>query len=143
MIYLISATPRTRSTLLCHLLENSGVAGLPGEYFSHDGSRNFSEHLNSCIRDGVGGVSIMYKMMLFLKGEFDVTAFDKYIWMRRENKLEQAISFIKADKTEQFELLEGETPVDTSEIDPPSNLEIFNTTGRWVVSDLLWELFFQ
>jgi LPS sulfotransferase NodH len=31
--YLVCATPRSGSTLLCHLLDRTGVAGHPGEYF--------------------------------------------------------------------------------------------------------------
>ena len=31
--YLVCATPRSGSTLLCHLLDQSGVAGHPEEYF--------------------------------------------------------------------------------------------------------------
>ncbi len=36
--YLICATPRSGSTLLCGLLESSGVAGHPASYFNRDGS---------------------------------------------------------------------------------------------------------
>ena len=31
--YLVCATPRSGSTLVCHALEETGVAGRPGEYF--------------------------------------------------------------------------------------------------------------
>src|SRR3954470_5825583 len=31
--YLVCATPRSGSTLLCHLLDQTGVAGHPEEYF--------------------------------------------------------------------------------------------------------------
>src|SRR3954451_23820784 len=31
--YLVCATPRSGSTLLCHLLDSTGVAGHPDEYF--------------------------------------------------------------------------------------------------------------
>jgi LPS sulfotransferase NodH len=33
--YLVCATPRSGSTLLCELLTDTGVAGRPGEYFEH------------------------------------------------------------------------------------------------------------
>src|SRR5215212_4925645 len=33
MAYLVCATPRSGSTLLCELLGSSGVAGTPAEYF--------------------------------------------------------------------------------------------------------------
>ena len=31
--YLVCATPRSGSTLLCHLLDETGLAGHPEEYF--------------------------------------------------------------------------------------------------------------
>src|SRR3954452_18480605 len=31
--YLVCATPRSGSTLLCHLLDDTGIAGHPEEYF--------------------------------------------------------------------------------------------------------------
>src|SRR3954469_18520556 len=31
--YLVCATPRSGSTLLCHLLDQTGIAGHPEEYF--------------------------------------------------------------------------------------------------------------
>ena len=31
--YLVCATPRSGSTLVCHALEETGVAGRPEEYF--------------------------------------------------------------------------------------------------------------
>src|SRR4051812_21324718 len=33
--YLVAATPRSGSTLLCELLAGTGVAGRPAEYFEH------------------------------------------------------------------------------------------------------------
>jgi len=41
--YLICATPRTGSTLLCGLLTSSGVAGLPASYFNRRGLHQYAE----------------------------------------------------------------------------------------------------
>lgn len=41
--YLICATPRTGSTLLCGLLESSGVAGHPASYFNRRGLHRYAE----------------------------------------------------------------------------------------------------
>lgn len=41
--YLICATPRTGSTLLCGLLTSSGVAGLPASYFNRRSLHDYAE----------------------------------------------------------------------------------------------------
>lgn len=41
--YLICATPRTGSTLLCGLLTSSGVAGRPASYFNRRGLHRYAE----------------------------------------------------------------------------------------------------
>ncbi|SDT45553.1 Stf0 family sulfotransferase [Microlunatus soli] len=41
--YLICATPRTGSTLLCGLLTSSGVAGHPASYFNRRGLHDYAE----------------------------------------------------------------------------------------------------
>jgi LPS sulfotransferase NodH len=41
--YLICATPRSGSTLLCGLLESSGVAGHPASYFNRRGLHDYAE----------------------------------------------------------------------------------------------------
>lgn len=41
--YLICATPRTGSTLLCGLLESSGVAGHPASYFNRLGLHQYAD----------------------------------------------------------------------------------------------------
>jgi LPS sulfotransferase NodH len=41
--YLICATPRTGSTLLCGLLESSGVAGRPASYFNRQGLHDYAD----------------------------------------------------------------------------------------------------
>jgi Stf0 sulphotransferase len=41
--YLICATPRTGSTLLCGLLKSSGVAGCPASYFNRRGLHDYAD----------------------------------------------------------------------------------------------------
>jgi trehalose 2-sulfotransferase len=41
--YLICATPRSGSTLLCGLLESSGVAGHPASYFNREGLNEYAD----------------------------------------------------------------------------------------------------
>jgi LPS sulfotransferase NodH len=40
--YLICATPRTGSTLLCGLLDSTGVAGHPESYFRREGEQEWA-----------------------------------------------------------------------------------------------------
>lgn len=42
--YLLCATPRTGSTLLCGLLESSGVAGHPASYFRRESLDEYADH---------------------------------------------------------------------------------------------------
>lgn len=42
--YLICATPRTGSTLLCGLLESSGVAGHPASFFNRQGLDDYADY---------------------------------------------------------------------------------------------------
>ena len=51
--YLICATPRSGSTLLCEALRNSGLAGCPREYFSGDRVRRFSGWEDAALDDYV------------------------------------------------------------------------------------------
>jgi trehalose 2-sulfotransferase len=51
--YLICGTPRTGSTLLCHLLRSTGVAGLPESYFRQPDEPSWAERWQ-VPRDGAG-----------------------------------------------------------------------------------------
>jgi LPS sulfotransferase NodH len=51
--YLICATPRTGSTLLCGLLKSSGVAGRPASYFNRRGLHDYADDWRIALpRDG-------------------------------------------------------------------------------------------
>ena len=71
--YVVCATPRSGSSLLCEALESTGLAGRPKEYFSPEAettlykkweSRNFKEYFERALREattpnGVFGFKIM------------------------------------------------------------------------------------
>ena len=42
--YIIWFTPRTGSTLLCKSLEETGIAGKPGEFFNLEEKKSFCSH---------------------------------------------------------------------------------------------------
>jgi trehalose 2-sulfotransferase len=50
--YVICATPRSGSTLLCDLLENTGVAGRPASYFRSESIPRWGHRLNVLIAEG-------------------------------------------------------------------------------------------
>jgi trehalose 2-sulfotransferase len=57
--YLICATPRTGSTLLCGLLDSSGVAGHPASYFNRLGLHDYADQWQIA-RPGDGRIDAAY-----------------------------------------------------------------------------------
>lgn len=57
--YLLCATPRTGSTLLCGLLESSGVAGHPASYFNRAGLHDYAVDWR-VVRPGDGRIDAAY-----------------------------------------------------------------------------------
>jgi LPS sulfotransferase NodH len=132
--YIICTSPRSGSTLLCKLLENTGVAGVPESYFHKPsvpswaagvGLPTLSEGQNvqrilDAVMDigrgqtGIFGLRLQHHSFAFLMQELrqlhpqeatDVAclarAFGRarFIHLTREDKLEQAVSAIKAEQT--------------------------------------------
>ena len=145
--YLVCATPRSGSTLLCEGLKATGVAGRPEEYFeavpatgrprapadyleglddpdAHAllGSApppdtppysslldvgSFDEHL-ARVREwgttpnGVFGAKVMWGHV-----EDPSELGDRYVWVRREDKVRQAVSLWRALQTQSWRASEG------------------------------------
>ena len=126
--YLIYATPRSGSYLLCEALSSTRLAGYPTEYFAeHNKVRiwrqrnisNYVEYLNELIVDyatpnGVFGAKITWqqfqnftRLLLDIEGN-EVSLPDlmsqyfpnlHYIWIKRQDKIRQAISYWRALQT--------------------------------------------
>ncbi len=125
--YLVCATPRSGSALLCDGLWNTKIAGQPDEYFNPDyldkigiPNGDLSAHCRKIFELGLGsnGVSGV-KAMWWALEEFvnrvqknnkqykDVTVWRlkkyfpplKYVWITRINKRRQAISFSRMIQT--------------------------------------------
>lgn len=135
--YVICATPRTGSTLLCDLLRSTGAAGSPDSFFMREvasewrrawglpdkgdmSDREFDRAtLRAVIEAGKGGTAI-FGLRLMRESLEDVSAFldrlfpglpsDRarleaafgrtlFIHLRREDKLAQAVSLVKAGQT--------------------------------------------
>ena len=134
--YLVCATPRSGSNLLCGLLKRTGVAGRPEEYFGrgHEpcwagrwGASGRVEYVHGAIREGTGangvfGAKVLWPHMpnLLAKleavhGREDVAerallerTFPglRFVWIRREDVVAQAVSYAKAMQTDQWTALD-------------------------------------
>ena len=127
--YLVCGTPRSGSTLLCEVLENTGLAGRPEEYFlpknEQDwqelwGTSTYKEYLAEVFKrattfNGVFGAKLMWydlnplvskvRQISNYKGssasDLMMTVFPNlhYIWIKRRDKVRQAISHARARQT--------------------------------------------
>ena len=125
--YIIASTPRSGSSLLSAMLWDTGIAGVPHEYFHDKHSLDFikrwdvktmSQYFSLLLRNrstpnGVFGAKLhLHQMANFPLGYKDLVDYlhsPKYIYIQRKNKLLQAVSFVRAFKTKQWEVKEGES----------------------------------
>ena len=158
--YLICSVQRTGSWLLCHALEDTGVLGVPAEYF-HRGDEQFwrgrweavtEEAFLQALRErpatanGVWGSKMMWNYFadalarlrawprLSLPSDAadpDVLAAAfpglRYVWLRRDDKLRQAISLWRAGATGQYALADGERPAPP----PPFDRDAIDRLVQW------------
>src|SRR5712692_961226 len=143
--YLICATPRSGSFLLCEALKNTGLAGQPEEYFWRNDepfwkerwrSSSYADYVAGALSqgttpDGVFGAKIMWGYFDDFVGklhsipgyedrpvaELLSTVFPNlhYLWMTRRDKVRQAISFERAIQTNSWAMTD-ETPPLTGEL---------------------------
>ena len=146
--------------MLCHALEDTGVLGVPAEYF-HRGDEGFwrgrwgaatEEAFLQALRDrpvtanGVWGSKMMWNYFADAVARLhawprlgvpsdaadpDVLAAAfpgvRYVWLRREDKLRQAISLWRAGATGQYALGDGEQPAPP----PPFDRDAIARLVRW------------
>ena len=152
MDYIICTTPRTRSTVLCDLLVSSGVAGYPREYHEEHESlkdlnitdpKTYQKYVSvSTSPNGVCGIQVMYKQKHIVEKFIDFKKV-KCIWLRRENKIKQAISLLKAAKRNCFhETNETRKDDGLSQI-KITNDEIIYNTFELTAQDMSWGYYFQ
>ncbi len=203
--YLICTTPRSGSTLLCELLEGTGIAGRPNEYFQQlpstglpmtprdyldgvaadvvpalDGpARHLAEHAlydpcrfagfadyvawvkqRATTDNGVCGVKIMWPYVAGLVARLSpltpavsdssphavlshVFPGLRYVWLRRTDKVRQAVSLWRAIQTWHWR----EDAAGTSGMPPAPALRysfeaIDHLRRRIIASDRAWETYF-
>lgn len=182
--YVICTSPRSGSTLLCKMLGNTGIAGVPGSHF-HEPSLskwlsdygldpdNYSTQQEtlqaifaSAVERGKGetdvfGLRLQRHSFGFFMRQLAVllpeTTLEKerlssafgttlFIHLTRENKLDQAISYVKATQTGLWHAAPDGTELERlSEPKEPSyNAQaISKTLSDFVVMDSDWKTWFD
>ena len=127
--YIIASTQRSGTHLLCSILRSTGIAGSPEEFFMSKPGETWEERWNAPSRaafiervfqdnigaNGVFGAVVMWsyfeRMLQMLQEVREYNRFSgaellaelfnrpKYIWMRRRNRVEQAVSWSMACQT--------------------------------------------
>ena len=167
MIFFICTTPRTGSHLLMSLLNSTGYCGKIEELLARwqwekytnfpyserydvpDGAiceffRNIIKQKGS--KAGVFGGKIhihelpVVQRYMELQG---ITIADvKWIWLQRNDKIRQAISYLKAQQIHQFGLLEGKSRANEDGIQI-SLAKVRDTFVQFHVAELKWQDFFE
>jgi LPS sulfotransferase NodH len=170
--YLICATNRSGSSLLCEALKNTGIAGRPEEYFWRDDEPFWSErwsvstyadYLNKAIEEGttpngVFGAKVMWGYFddfltkLRRIPEYEELAVPDlmrtvfpnphYIWMTRRDKVRQAVSFWKAIETGIWACTGDEPPTPAKE--PVFDFEPIDYLVQEIVThEAAWQQYFS
>ena len=138
--YIIASTQRSGTHLLCSILRSTGIAGSPDEFFLSKPGETWEKRSGVSSRDGyiervlqdntgdngVFGAVVMWsyfeRMVQMLQEIRDYNRFTaaeliaerfnrpKYIWMRRRNLVEQAVSWAIACQTGVWAQRVGTTP---------------------------------
>jgi LPS sulfotransferase NodH len=174
--YLICATPRTGSYLLCDALSATGVAGTPNEYFgpayqSHWSgiweTKDYTEYLNRVLQvattpNGIAGVKTHpWQFDSFSRqatGRRPVLYTERpavlarwfpnlqYVWLRRRNKLQQAISYARSIQTNIWWDADVE-PVPNDNTKPEAlhfDFDLLSqSVARMVEEDGMWGRYFE
>jgi len=131
--YLICATPRSGSFLLCEALKNTGVAGRPAEFMRRTGVPDWSDEryqryfkslfTQGITENGIFGMKVMWMHFEDLLSELQLLAGGgtwqealerflpdlRYIVISRRDKVLQAISLYKALHTQCWDITDRST----------------------------------
>jgi LPS sulfotransferase NodH len=167
--YAICTTPRTGSNFLCELLQATGVAGRPDEYFwnppvgheqwSVDEQYRYVEQIRRAgtTPNGVFGVKLMWSYLgevvtrlAAVSGRAEASPPDvlaatfpnlRYIWLTRRDKLRQGISFYRALATERWRSTD---PGSRADADVPFDFQAIDALIATSIQDeRSWRQFFE
>lgn len=170
--FIVCATQRSGSSLLCEALWNTGLAGRPDEYFLPDTEKDYSEiwetstyveYFDRVIEEGttpngVFGAKIMWDQVgYFKKKVLEIPRYAHlktsdlmgsifpnlhYIWIARRDKVRQAVSFWKRIQTGIHSWYEDEPPRYTKTLEFDF-VEIDRLVHKFHQSDLYWQSYFR
>jgi LPS sulfotransferase NodH len=135
--YFVCTTPRSGSTLLTDALYKTEIAGRPSEYFDENygqlwidrlGIQSDADYLDKVLKEGstpngVFGLKVFWFQFELLRGKLarvhgresvDDALVDqwahnlKYIFLVRNDKVRQAVSYLKASQTEMWWCIPGD-----------------------------------
>lgn len=169
--YLVCGTPRSGSSLLCEALKNTGLAGVPEEYFWRDDEPSWSERwgvssyadyvcaamAHGTTPNGVFGTKVMWGYMddfldklRRISGGGDVPTHEllaatfpglRYVWITRRDKVRQAVSFARAIQTGVWARTSDEPPV--PEREPEFRFDMIDNLVRELLEhDAAWWRYF-
>ena len=168
--YLVCATNRSGSNLLCGLLRRTGVAGRPEEYFWRGfepcwarswGASGPVEFMDGAIREGTGpngvfGAKVMWFHMPNLLAKLEAVegrqdleerallerTFPglRFVWIWREDVVAQAVSFAKAMQTDQWTDLAPRRPDRVARFD---FAQIHRMVGEIEEQNAAWRRWFR
>jgi LPS sulfotransferase NodH len=171
--YLVCATHRSGSNLLCQALWHTELCGFPQEFFSPtrvqkiveeygldtDPDSDYTGYVAELVKrrvssNGVFGAKIMWShlepfimetrrdsqgVVELLAGMFPNV---RYLWIRRDDKLRQAISMWKAKQTKVYNSLQLEETKQPAGVPVYDFQQINNIKRRFEDEDAAWENFF-
>ncbi len=166
--YLICTTPRSGSNFLCEVLDSTGIAGHPQEYFWNPpfwyaqwGVSDFPSYFRRILQEGstpngIFGMKMMwYELEEFLPqlahllhkedaplSEQLSTAFPnlRYIWLTRRDKVRQAISQHRGEQTKIWRSTDARKVVP---VEPTFDWEAIDGLRGWLVEgDAFWRNYF-
>lgn len=170
--YIIASVQRSGTHLLCSILRSTGVAGRPGEHFfckrtetweERWGSPSRAAYVERMLRQGrtPNGVFGFVAMWTYFERIIDMlhempayqhldrsqvlnAVFNqpKYIWMRRRDRVRQAVSWTIASQTELWSQKPGEAP--QLDVAPRFDFELIDRRYNHIRSDETnWENYFR
>jgi LPS sulfotransferase NodH len=153
--FIVCATPRCGSSLLCELLASTELAGAPTEFFDLEQMGEFQRLWGTATLDdyvealfakktspnGVFGIKTHYHQLVDAFGA--VEPFGRFpnlhlVYVRRLDRLRQAVSFARATQTEQWSSLH-KAPV----VPPTYDREQIRLMLHWIErEEAAWEYLF-
>lgn len=117
--YIVFSTPRCGSSLICEALCNTGLAGAPTEYFDENTRLEFcrrwqadswDDYLTALLKkktgpNGVFGCKAHFHQFEIAFGTEQIPPVFpnlKFIWLTRQDKVRQAVSYARAIQTDQW-----------------------------------------